>query len=80
MSPFIADDARSDRTFSQGDQVFLAEGTYQGTPGVFLRLREDANWADIGEPNGAVRRHPVAWLAHAHPNIRLSGAIAAHQS
>jgi hypothetical protein len=42
----------------------LADGSYAGTPGVFLPLREDANGADIVEPNGSIRRHPVAWLAH----------------
>ena len=42
----------------------LAEGTYQGTPGVFLRLREDVKWADITERNGSIRSHPVAWLDH----------------
>jgi hypothetical protein len=50
--------------FREGDEVVLAEGTYQGTPGVFLRLREDANWADITERNGSIRSHPVVWLAH----------------
>jgi hypothetical protein len=49
--------------FRQGDEVVLAEGTYQGTVGVFLHLREDVNWADITESNGSVRSHPVAWLA-----------------
>jgi hypothetical protein len=49
--------------FRQGDEVVLAVGTYQGTVGVFLRLREDVNWADITESNGAIRSHPVAWLA-----------------
>ena len=42
----------------------LALGTYQGTLGVFLRLREDVNWADITERSGDVRSHPVMWLAH----------------
>ena len=42
----------------------LAKGTYQGTPGVFLRLDEDVRWADITERNGSVRSHPVEWLAH----------------
>ena len=51
------------REFQRGDEVELAEGTYQGTSGVFLRLRQDPNWADITESNGAVRSHPVAWLA-----------------
>ena len=50
--------------FCEGDQVVLAEGTYQGTLGVFVRLRKDINWADIAERNGNVRSHPVAWLEH----------------
>ncbi len=52
-------------TFREGDKVVLALGSYQGTPGVFLRLRGDVNWADITESNGEVRSHPVVWLAHA---------------
>jgi len=51
--------------FREGDEVVLANGTYQGTPGVFLRLGEDVSWADIRERNGDVRSHPVMWLAHA---------------
>lgn len=51
--------------FRQGDEVVLAEGTYQGTPGVFLRFDQDAKWADITERSGRVRSHPVKWLAHA---------------
>lgn len=51
-------------TFREGDEVVLAQGTYQGTLGIFLRLREDGNWADITERNGDVRSHPVIWLAH----------------
>ncbi len=51
--------------FRAGDEVILAEGSYQGTPGVFVQLKADANWADITERNGNVRSHPVAWLAHA---------------
>ena len=50
--------------FRKGDEVVLAEGTYQGTPGVFVRLKKDANWADITERDGSVRSHPVAWLDH----------------
>jgi hypothetical protein len=50
--------------FREGDEVVLANGTYQGTRGVFLRLKEDIKWADITEPNGSIRSHPVAWLAH----------------
>jgi hypothetical protein len=50
--------------FREGDQVVLAHGTYQGTLGVFLRLREDVKWADIKERDGSIRSHPVEWLAH----------------
>ena len=31
--------------FREGEEVVLAEGTYPGTLGVFLRLRKDVNWA-----------------------------------
>lgn len=51
-------------TFQKGDEVVLALGTYPGTLGVFLGLREDANWADIRQRNGEIRSHPVLWLAH----------------
>jgi hypothetical protein len=54
----------ADPTFRQGDEVELAHGTYQGTLGVFQRLREDVSWADIMERSGEVRGHPVIWLAH----------------
>ena len=56
-------------TFHEGDEVVLALGTYQGTLGVFLRLKEDVNWADITERNGMVRSHPVIWLAHSASTI-----------
>jgi hypothetical protein len=49
--------------FREGEEVVLAMGSHQGTLGVFLRLREDPNWADIRERNGDVRSHPVIWLA-----------------
>ncbi len=50
--------------FHEGDAVVLARGSYQGTVGTFLCLKPDVNWADIREPNGDVRCHPVLWLAH----------------
>lgn len=53
--------------FKESDNVVLAEGTYQGATGVFIRLRPDANWAEIRERNGTVRCHPVVWLQHADP-------------
>ena len=53
---------RSRSIFREGDEVVLAQGTYPGTVGVFLRLKEDVNWAEITERNGDVRSHPVLWL------------------
>jgi len=50
--------------FREGDEVVLAEGTYQGTLGVFVRFRTDVHWADITERDGSIRSHPVAWLDH----------------
>jgi hypothetical protein len=57
-------DSIQDRAFQTGDNVFLAEGTYQGTPAVFVKLTEDLNWADLKEGNGNVRSHPLAWIRH----------------
>jgi hypothetical protein len=54
-----------DPVYREGDEVVLAEGSYQGTLGILLRLREDVNWADITQRNGRIRSHPVVWLAHA---------------
>ena len=51
-------------TFREGDEVVLAKGSYQGTLGVFLHVKEDTNLADIRERNGAIRSHPVIWPAH----------------
>ena len=51
-------------TFREGDEVVLAKGSYQGTLGVFLHVKEDTNWADIRERNGGIRSHPVTSLAH----------------
>jgi hypothetical protein len=56
--------------FREGDEVVLAEGSYQGTLGVFLRLRKDVSWADITESNGSIRSHPLAWLAHSTGPVR----------
>ena len=57
-------------TFREGDEVVLAKGSYQGTLGVFLHVKVDTNWADIRERNGAIRSHPVIWLAHSAGAIR----------
>jgi hypothetical protein len=56
-------DSKPKIDFRAGDDVVLALGTYQGTDGVFLGFKEDANWANIRERDGSVRCHPVAWLA-----------------
>lgn len=57
--------------FRNGEAVIVARGTYPGTPGVFLRLREDPAWADIEESGGDVRSHPVAWLDHAAVQVAV---------
>ena len=51
--------------FVRGERVVLAQGTYQGTRGVFLQLRPDIHWVDIEERGGVVRSHPVEWMRHA---------------
>lgn len=56
-------------TFCQGDEIVLVHGSYQGTIGIFFRLKDDNQWADITESNGTIRSHPVAWLAHAEPHV-----------
>jgi hypothetical protein len=60
------------RTFREGDEVVLAQGTYPGIMGVFLRLKEDPNWADITERSGEIRSHPAKWLAHSPRTPPLS--------
>jgi hypothetical protein len=58
----MTNEKRVEKVFHEGDEVVLARGTYQGTLGIFERLRADVNWAEIAERDGAVRCHPVAWL------------------
>ena len=48
--------------FRSGDRIVLAEGPYQGTPGVFVAFRDDVNWAEIRERHDVIRCHPVIWL------------------
>jgi hypothetical protein len=59
--------------FHEGDAVRLSLGTYQGSRGVFLRLRDDIRWAEIRETDGAVRSHPVAWVILAVPETAIVG-------
>ena len=49
--------------FHNGDKIYLTKGSYQGTTGTFLNVRNDPKWADILEPNSTVRAHPVEWMA-----------------
>jgi len=58
----ISTPGTSQPEFRSGDKVFLAEGPYQGTSGVFMALTPDVKWAEIEEPKSKVRRHPVEWL------------------
>ena len=51
--------------FREGDEVAPASGAYPGAPGVFLRLKEDVNRADIRQRDGEIRSHPVIWPAYA---------------
>jgi len=37
----------TEKNFVRGERAVLAEGTYQGTRGVFLQLRSDVHWVDI---------------------------------
>jgi hypothetical protein len=55
----------------EGEAVVLARGTYQGTRGVFLLLRDDPSWADIEESGGGICSHPVAWLEHAARTVAV---------
>jgi hypothetical protein len=49
----------------------FAHGSYQGSVGVFLWLREDAIRAPIAEPNGSIRGHPVEWRSHSEVGLPL---------
>jgi hypothetical protein len=49
-------------TMHPGDAVYLAEGPYQGTAGVFRCVVEDPAWASITETDGRIRSHPLIWL------------------
>ena len=52
------------RAFTAGERVFLAEGPYTCTVGVFVALRGDVNWADIQDSDELITTHPVRWLRH----------------
>jgi hypothetical protein len=69
----------ANKEFVRGEQVVLAEGTYQGTCGVFLQLRPDIRWADIEERNGVIRSHPMQWLQHAGLDTLKTHELLSHQ-
>jgi hypothetical protein len=57
------------QTFHKADAVVLTKGSYEGTIGTFLNLKDDdPKWADILEQNSEVRSHPVEWLQHLSRN------------
>ena len=51
-------DESDNRAFREGEEVVLDRGTYQCTPGVFLRPRKGVKWADIPERDGSLWCHP----------------------
>jgi outer membrane protease len=42
----MASNGPADTAFREGEEVVLAKGSYQGTLGVFVGLKEDFNWAN----------------------------------
>ncbi len=52
--------------FQEGEEVVLTDGPYKSNLGVFVRLKEDPNWADITGRDGKVSSHPVEWLARSN--------------
>ncbi|HZQ18280.1 MAG TPA: hypothetical protein VFA90_06120 [Terriglobales bacterium] len=60
--PIRIADAINNPKFHPGEEVVLAEGPHKYVHGIFLRLREDVEWADIKEANGAISSHPVEWM------------------
>ena len=69
-----------DMKFRLGDAVVVVEGTFQCTPGVFLNLKADTNWAEIKEYDGIVRSHPVIWLRHSRSFQReVTGTVSSER-
>jgi hypothetical protein len=60
--PIRIADAINNPSFHAGDQVVLAEGPHKYVRGIFLRLKNDVEWAAIKEANGAISSHPVEWM------------------
>jgi hypothetical protein len=60
--PIQIAEAINDPKFHTGDEVVLAEGPHRYVHGIFLRLKDDVEWAAIKEANGAVSSHPVEWM------------------
>jgi hypothetical protein len=55
--------------FCEGDEVVLTKGTYEGTPGVFLRLKEDTTWGPTSPSEMAVSAATL-WLGSPIPKLR----------
>ena len=60
--PIRIADAINNPMFHAGDEVVLTEGPHKYVHGIFLRLKDDVEWAVIKEANGAVSSHPVEWM------------------
>ena len=48
--------------FVPGERVFVAEGPYTCTVGVFVAPRRDVNWADIQDSGDPIATHPFRWV------------------
>jgi hypothetical protein len=56
-------DATKNPKFVEGNRVVLNNGPHKYVRGVFLNLNTDVEWATIRESDGAIRSHPVDWMA-----------------
>ena len=61
--PIRIADAINNPRFHPGDEVVLAKGPQKYVHGIFLQLKEDVEWADIKQANGAISSHPVEWMS-----------------
>jgi hypothetical protein len=41
--------------FCEGEEIVLAQGTYQDTPDIFVGYSKDTNWTEIQEGGGNIR-------------------------
>jgi hypothetical protein len=60
--PIRISDAINNPKFRPGDAVVLAHGPHKYERGIFLKLKEDVEWAAVQEQNGTISSHPVEWM------------------